>query len=336
MLKTFGLNHGSYFQPPFYQGLQNMNGQPTVRYVYPVNYQNQCQHQMSGDMPSQAYPPCSTQGYGNQYGTSYNSYPVVASQAIDTFVNYSQTTYPVAHSENNMTYSSYPVQYSSGQPQPQQVFYPSTPNIQQGVSNYTFGSSQGHYQTSPPSQQTLSSANGHLQTVPQGGVIPLPGNLTTPTSSQYVYPTIPQFQGQPRVANPQIVQYQNMQNQPGLSTAAGNHSQPIPVIRGLQMNMQMPQIPGVMSQSQNASQGGPVTVSAKGCTYKTSLPKKDSDKQEYVLGGIGSLGSPLVAGPRPLGQIMRPPTQIQAGTQIIERDFTNLLRLEEKMFICKI
>lgn len=304
-------------QPPFYQGLQNMNGQPTVRYVYPVNYQNQCQHQMSGDMPAQTYPPCSTQGYGNQYGTSYNSYPVVASQAMDTFVNYSQTTYPVAQSENNMTYSSYPVQYSSGQPQPQQVFYPSTPNIQQGVSNYTFGSSQGHYQTSPPSQQTLSSANGHLQTVPQGGVIPLPGNLTTPTSSQYVYPTIPPFQGQPRVANPQIVQYQNMQNQPGLSTAAGSHSQPIPVIRGLQMNMQMAQIPGVMSQSQNAAQGGPVTVSAKGCTYEASLPKKDSDKQEYVLGGVGSLGSPLVAGPRQLGQIMRPPTQIQADLQLI-------------------
>lgn len=99
-----------------------MNGQPTVRYVYPVNYQNQCQHQMSGDMPAQTYPPCSTQGYGNQYGTSYNSYPVVASQAMDTFVNYSQTTYPVAQSENNMTYSSYPVQYSSGQPSPSKCF----------------------------------------------------------------------------------------------------------------------------------------------------------------------------------------------------------------------
>nr|XP_022345918.1 R3H domain-containing protein 1-like [Crassostrea virginica] len=179
-------------QPPFYQGLQNLNGQATVRYMYPVNYPNQCPHQMSGgDMPGQNYPPCSTQGFGNQYGTSYNSYPVVASQAMDSFVNYSQTTYPVAHSENSMTYSSYPVQYSSGQPQPQPMFYPNAPNLQQGVTNYTFGSSHGHYQSSPPSQQALPSANGHLQTVPQGpGVIPLQGNLPTPPHPSMF---IPQF-----------------------------------------------------------------------------------------------------------------------------------------------
>ncbi|XP_061177951.1 cAMP-regulated phosphoprotein 21-like isoform X1 [Saccostrea echinata] len=297
-------------QPPFYQGPQNINGQPAVRYVYPVNCQNQCQHQMSGDMQNQTFPPSSTQGFGNQYGASYNSYPVMASQAMESFVNYSQTTYPVGQGENNVTYSSYPVQYSSGQqPQPQQVFYPSTPNIQQGMTNYTFGTNQGHYQTSPPSQQTLPSANGHLQTVPQGsGVIPIPGNLPTPTSSQFVYPQIPQFQGQPRVASPQIVQYQNVPSQPGLNPT-GNPTQPFPILRGLQMNMQIPQIPGVVSQTQSVPPGGPVTVSAKGCTFENTLPKKDFDKQEYVLGGIGSLGSPLVTGPRPLGQILRPPTQ---------------------------
>ncbi|XP_048780900.2 cAMP-regulated phosphoprotein 21-like isoform X3 [Ostrea edulis] len=300
---------------PVAQGSQNVNGQPAVRYLYPINYQNQCQHQMSGDMQNQTFPACSTQGFGSQYGASYNTYPVVATQAMDTF-NYSQTAYPVAHSENNVTYSSYPVQYSSGQPPPQQVFYPNTPNVQQGMTNYTFGTNQGHYQTSPPSQQTLPSANGHVQTVPQGaGVIPLPGNLPTPTSSQYVYPPIPQFQGQPRVASPQIVQYQTVQNQAGLNPT-GNPTQPFPVIRGLQMNVQVPQIPGMVSQTQSVPQG-PVTVSAKGCTFETTLPKKDSDKQEYVLGGIGSLGSPLVAGPRQLGQILRPPTQIQTDLQLI-------------------
>ncbi|KAK3105918.1 hypothetical protein FSP39_008530 [Pinctada imbricata] len=55
-------------------------------------------------------------------------------------------------------------------------------------------------------------------------------------------------------------------------------------------------------------------------TLDNQIPKIESgaDNKEYVLGGIGSFNAPVVAGPpRPMTQILRPPTQITPDLRII-------------------
>ncbi|KAJ8307152.1 hypothetical protein KUTeg_015236 [Tegillarca granosa] len=309
-----------------FQGQQNMSGQP-VRYVYPVNYsvqtpsgQNQ-QATVSMETPTQTFNPNMGQ-YPTQYAPSYPNYQqggATPGQSLDNYsaTNFSQNTYPTPQGDSNVTgYTSYPVQYSQssfGGQSSSAVFYSTVPasNPQLGLS---YGGQQQVFSSStPPSQSNATNPTVAIHNIPAAAQQPVnvgqppAGNTPTATTPQYMYSTMPQFGGQPRSSNPQLVQFHNVQ---------GHNPTTIPFIRNMQFNMQIPtQAPGIHGPTTGgggaagvAGQPSQVTISAaKAFSIDNQVPKVESgaDNKDFV---IGSLGSPLVAGPpRPTGQLYRPP-----------------------------
>ena len=302
-----------------------------MRYVYPVNYQVTSQGQgsqipVATDNQNQTIPQQSAgqQPYVTQYGQNYNSVPLQGTQSVENYSSFpSQSTYPIPQSDSIQTFqTTYPLPYSQSnfiQNPPSQVFYSNVPCSQ--PLGYSYGTNQGPYQTgtTPPSQQQPQpqSANISVQTV-TGQQLPQPviPSLPTPTTPQFnpLYPTMQQCQGQPqfRQANPQILQIPGVQ-QHNVNLNPVGVSQTFPqVIRNMQMNVP---VPGPAPQG-FIPQSGQVTVSAKGVSLDNQMPKIESggENKEYILGGVGSFSAPVVAGPpRPMGQILRPQTQVATG-----------------------
>ncbi|XP_060078102.1 cAMP-regulated phosphoprotein 21-like [Ylistrum balloti] len=300
-------------------GQQSMTG--TVRYMYPVNYQVQGQtqqgqgHQTVVGMDNQSFPQTGNQ-FPPQVTGTYQGFPAngaaAAAPNVEQFSsNIAQNTYPVIQQGEGsvQTFSSYPSQYSQSNyvQQPQgTMFYSNTTNPQMGTSTgFQF---QQPYPGQGNTSVTMSNQSVALQNVaqPLGPGVPGQATAPTPTTPQYLYSTVPQYQGSTRPANPQLLHFHNVQ-------APGQSSQSVPVLRNMQLNMQFPvQVTALQQQQQQQQhqqqhhQGGipgQMTVNAKGYPVDSSLPKVEG----IDMSGLSNLGPGLLAGPpRPAAPIIRP------------------------------
>lgn len=269
---------GQYY--PCSQNVQNSN----IRYVYPVQSQPSIAVDNQTFTQSAPFQSPMTSGFPSYQG------------AVHSVETVNQCSFPV-HSTSD-GYHTYPVQYPSqnsyGQMQ-STVYYsnvPTTSPPQMGlVYNGNQGTFQGHIQ---PSQTNMSASNapiamqGSTAMLNMGQPVAV-GNVPTPNTHNYMYPTMAQV-GQPqiRTSNPQIVQLPNVQMH--------NPTQTIPMVRNMQMNMQIPSQLGGIQQHQGMGAGQPsqVTVSAKNLAVEGTMSKYETENKDCVM---GNLGSPVVAGP---------------------------------------
>lgn len=244
--------------------------------------------QSSVAMDNQTYTQ--TVPYPSPMATNFPNYQGNAVQTVET-VN--QTSYPV-QCVSSEGYQTYPVQYpnhstcSYGQMQ-STMYYNSVPtsSSQMGL---IYNGNQGQFQSQVQTSQTSNPAmamQGSATTMLNIGQPVAVGNIQTPNTHNFIYPTVAQI-GQPqpaqRTPNPQIVQIPNVQ----VHNAT-------PMVRNMQVNMQIPtQINSVQHQGMVAGQPSQMTVSAKNMAMEGTMPKFESDNKECV---IGNLGSPVVAGP---------------------------------------
>ncbi|OWF43005.1 cAMP-regulated phosphoprotein 21-like [Mizuhopecten yessoensis] len=314
-------------------GQQNMAG--AVRYMYPVNYQVQGQtqqgqaHQTVVGMDNQSFPQTGNQ-FPPQVAGTYQGYPANgapgAAPNVEQFSsNIAQNTYPVIQQGEGgvQTFSSYPSQYSQnnfGQQPQGTMFYSNTTNPQMGTTTGFQYQQQGPYPGQGNTAVTMSNQSVALQNVAQpiGPGVPSPGQASaaTPSTPQYLYSTVPQYQGSTRPANPQLLHFHNV-------PAAGQSSQSMPMLRNMQLNMQFPvQVTALQQQQQQQQQHqqqhqggmpGQMTVSAKGYPVDSSLPKVEGiDNKDYIMSGLSNIGSGLLAGPpRPAAPIIRPTTDVR-------------------------
>lgn len=319
-------------QTQYFPGQQNMGG--AVRYMYPVNYQvpsPQGQaHQAVVAVDNQTFPQSGNQ-YPPQVAGAYQGFPTngapAAGPSVEQFSsNLTQNTYPVIQQGEGgvQTYPSYPTQYSQnsyGQQPQGTMFYSGTTNPQMGpTTGFQYQQQQqqqpqqpGPYPNQGNTSVTMSNQSVALPNVAQpigpGG--PTQGGAPTPTTPQYLYSTIPQYQSstQPRQANPQLVHFHNVQ-------APGQSPQTVPVIRNMQLNMQFPGQVAALQQQQQHQGGlpGQMSLGAKGYPLDAAAISKveSMDSKDYLVGGIANLGSGLVAGPpRPAAPIIRPTQEVR-------------------------
>ena len=288
---------GQFYPCP--QNVQNSN----VRFMYPVQTQGQ---QSSVAVESQ--PFTQNAQFQSPMTSGFSNYQGGAVQNVET-VN--QCQFPVhGNSENFQTY---PIQYPSQSNYGQTTVYYSNVPTSTPQMGLVYNSNQGTFQSQiQPSQTNVSASNpaiamqGSTPMLNMGQPVAV-GNIQTPNTHNYMYPTMAQVgqpQQQQRTPN-QIVQFPNVQ--------VHNPTQTIPMVRNMQMNMQLPTQLGGVQQHQGMVAGQPsqVTVSAKNLTMEGTFSKFEAENKDCIM---GNLGSPVVAGP-PTRQFI---PGFRAGAQITD------------------
>ncbi|XP_063424016.1 cAMP-regulated phosphoprotein 21-like isoform X2 [Mytilus trossulus] len=286
-MQTVFSQQGPTAQGQYYPCPQNMQTS-NVRYMYPV------QTSMAQGQPSVAVDNqtiIQSAPFQSQMTTGYPNYQGNTVQSVET-VN--QSSFPIHGASDS--YQTYPVQYPSqsacnyGQMQ-STLYYSNVPTSspQMGL---IYNGNQGQFQSQiQPSQTNPPLAmQGSTPMLNMGQPVAV-GNVQTPNTHNYMYQTMAQVgqpQQQQRTPNPQIVQIPNVQ--------VHNPTQTVPIIRNMQMNMQIPTQVGGIQQQQGLVAGQPsqVTVSAKNLTVEGTMPKYELENKDCAM---GNFGGQVVAGP---------------------------------------